>query len=59
MLSQQPFSLLAGVDGSGGSLALDSERLDEIVDLKGRPGVHHLRLESAGGGAALYAFTSG
>jgi cytochrome c biogenesis protein CcdA/thiol-disulfide isomerase/thioredoxin len=49
----------AGADVRDGTLVLDGQRLYELVDLRGNPGAHRLRLEFKGGAAALYAFTFG
>jgi hypothetical protein len=49
----------AGADVQGGGVALDTERLYRLVDLKGLPGRHRLRLEFQSDGIAVYAFTFG
>lgn len=52
-------SLLAGVDVKDGGLTLDTERLYHLIDLKGRPGEHLLRLEFLNDDISVYAFTFG
>ncbi len=49
----------AGKDVRDGVITLDSERLYEIIDLKGGIGKHILRLEFQNEGITVYAFTFG
>ncbi len=49
----------AGEDVRDGLIMVDSERLYRIIDLKGNPGSHQLRLECETDGVTVYAFTFG
>ncbi|MGE5280090.1 MAG: cytochrome c biogenesis protein DipZ [Deltaproteobacteria bacterium] len=49
----------AGADVKGGLLTLDTQRLYEIIDLKGKAGAHLLRLEFEDAGVSVFAFTFG
>lgn len=50
---------VAGVDVSNGLLILDTERLYNLIDLKGKGVSHVLRLEFLNDGISVYAFTFG
>lgn len=49
----------AGKDVQNGVITLDSERLYELIDLKGKAEKYILRLEFQNEGATVYAFTFG
>lgn len=49
----------AGTDVQNGEVAIDSDRLFNLIDLKGKTGRHILRLEFEGSGIQLSAFTFG
>ncbi|MBI2611730.1 cytochrome c biogenesis protein DipZ [Candidatus Gottesmanbacteria bacterium] len=49
----------AGVDVKVGIVTIDSDRLYNLVDLKGSPSRHILRLEFQTEGISIYAFTFG
>jgi len=49
----------AGQDVKDGVVTLDSERLYELIDLRGKASQHVLRLEFQNEGTAVYAFTFG
>lgn len=49
----------AGVDVADGKIMLDTHRLYNLVDLKGHPGPHRLRIEFPTAGTSVYAFTFG
>ena len=49
----------AGTDVKDSALSPDDERLYNLVDLRGKPGVHLLRLEFTNEGTEVYAFTFG
>ncbi len=49
----------AGVDTANGKVLLDTHRLYNLVDLKGKPGTHRLRLEFQNAGTSVYSFTFG
>jgi hypothetical protein len=49
----------AGADVANGKVLLDRHRLYNLVDLKGKPGSHRLRLEFQNAGTSVYAFTFG
>jgi len=59
LLDGKPLAEGAGVDVSGGKIMLDTHRLYNLVDLKGKPGPHRLRVEFPTAGTAVYAFTFG
>ena len=48
-----------GVDVKDGKVTLDTQRLYDLVDLKGKPGSHRLRIVFDDPGTAVYAFTFG
>lgn len=50
---------IAGSDVKDSRLVIDTERLYNLIDLKGRPGSHILRLEFQNNGISVYAFTFG
>ncbi len=50
---------VAGSDVQNGIVTIDSDRLYNLVDLKGNSGDHILRLEFQNSGIELYAFTFG
>ena len=58
-LDGKPISEGAGADVADGKILLDSHRLYNLVDLKGKPGPHRLRLEFQNAGTSVYAFTFG
>jgi cytochrome c biogenesis protein CcdA/thiol-disulfide isomerase/thioredoxin len=49
----------AGQDVKDGIVIVDSERLYELIDLRGKAGQHVLRLNFLNNGIAVYAFTFG
>lgn len=49
----------AGKDVHDGKIFLDSSRLYELIDLKGNPGKHVLRLDFGTKGTQVFAFTFG
>ncbi len=49
----------AGGDVRDGKVLLDTQRLYYLVDLKGKPGSHRLRVKFDDKGTAVYAFTFG
>lgn len=49
----------AGADVQDGVVKLDTQRLYNLIDLKGKPGNHLLKLEFQIPGTSLYAFTFG
>jgi cytochrome c biogenesis protein CcdA/thiol-disulfide isomerase/thioredoxin len=49
----------AGVDVADGKVLLDTHRLYNLVNLKGKPGPHRLRIEFENAGTSVYAFTFG
>lgn len=51
--------LSSGQDVKEGQMKLDSERLYHLIDLKGKPGSHILRLEFLSENTEVYAFTFG
>lgn len=51
--------LYSGSDVTQASVVIKEERLYELVDLKGNPGVHTLGLEFQNEGILVYAFTFG
>ncbi|MFA5038320.1 MAG: cytochrome c biogenesis protein DipZ [Candidatus Omnitrophota bacterium] len=51
--------LSAGKDVENARVELDVERLYHLIDLKGKPGSHILRLEFENDGISAYAFTFG
>jgi hypothetical protein len=59
LLDGKPAESYAGEDVKNGSIHLDSERLYRLIDLKGKPGAHRLRLEFLDDGIAVYPFTFG
>jgi cytochrome c biogenesis protein CcdA/thiol-disulfide isomerase/thioredoxin len=60
LLDGNPISSdVAGADVKNGSLTIDSDRLYNIVDLKGVTGDHILVLEFQTAGAEVYTFTFG
>jgi len=52
-------SEMSGVDVKNGVVAIDKDRLYELVDLSGKVGKHILRLEFQTSGVQVYAFTFG
>jgi hypothetical protein len=50
---------IAGADVKNGQLILDTERLYNLIDLKGRIESYLLRLEFQDEGISVYAFTFG
>jgi len=56
---QEVDAAAAGSDVKASRITIDRERLYHIIDFKGRPGVHMLRLECEGGDITFYAFTFG
>ena len=51
--------LSAGKDVKKGQVKLETQRLYHLIDLKGKPGSHILRLEFQGERTAVYAFSFG
>ena len=49
----------AGADVNDGMVAVDSDRLYNLIDLKGNPGEHVLQLHFNTGGVEAFAFTFG
>ena len=49
----------AGKDVKNGVVTIDSDRLYELIDLKGNPGKHLLKLEFQTPGTEAFAFTFG
>ena len=47
------------MDVKDGKVTLDTHRLYNLVDLKGKPGSHRLRIEFDGPETSVYAFTFG
>ncbi len=58
-LDGKPIGADGGADVTGGRVLLDSERLYNLIDLKGKPGAHRLRIEFDDEGTSVYAFTFG
>ena len=58
-LDGQPIGGEGGVDVKDGQVLLDTHRLYNLVDLKGKPGTHLLRIVFESAGSAVYAFTFG
>jgi Thioredoxin like C-terminal domain len=58
-LDGKPLVETAGADVKGSNVVLDAVRLYNLVDLKGKPGSHRLRLKFKDAGTAVYAFTFG
>lgn len=55
----KPIGVEGGVDVKDGKVLLDTHRLYNLVDLKGKPGPHRLRIVFENVGTAVYAFTFG
>jgi len=49
----------AGADVVNGVVTIDSDRLYNLIDLKGHPGAHLLRFEFQNSGTEVFAFTFG
>jgi thiol-disulfide isomerase/thioredoxin len=49
----------AGIDAGNGVITIDTDRLYNLIDLKGKPGSHVLRLEFQDAGVEVFAFTFG
>jgi thiol-disulfide isomerase/thioredoxin len=58
-LDGKPIGAEGGVDVMDGQVALDSHRLYNLVDFKGHPGSHRLRILFDNAGTSVYAFTFG
>jgi len=58
-LDGKPIDAGSGVDVENGKVVLDTHRLYNLVDLKGNPGSHRLRIEFVDPGTSVYAFTFG
>ncbi len=58
-LDGKPIGDLGGVDIQNSRVLLDTERLYNLVDLKGKGGPHLLRLEFENQATSVYAFTFG
>ena len=58
-MDAEPIGAAAGSDVKNGQTVLDAERLYRLVDLRGKPGSHRLRIEFLDDGIAVYAFTFG
>jgi thiol-disulfide isomerase/thioredoxin len=58
-LDGEPVAAAAGADVKGSDVVLDTVRLYNLIDLKGKPGSHRLRLKFLDPGTAVYAFTFG
>jgi cytochrome c biogenesis protein CcdA/thiol-disulfide isomerase/thioredoxin len=54
-----PVAAAAGADVKGSKALLDTVRLYNLIDLKGKPASHRLRLKFLDPGTAVYAFTFG
>ncbi len=49
----------AGQDVQNGAVTIDSDRLYNLIDLKGNPGNHLLKLEFESSGMEVFVFTFG
>ncbi len=58
-LDGSPIGAAAGVDVKQDKATLDTQRLYRLVDLKGKPGTHLLRIQFLNDGISAYAFTFG
>ncbi len=58
-LDGKPIGDASGTDVQNGKVLLDTQRLYNLVDLKGKPGTHRLRVEFTDPGTSVYAFTFG
>ncbi len=58
-LDGKPLGGNGGADVSDGKVTLDTHRLYNLADLKGKPGSHRLRIEFDDPGTSVYAFTFG
>jgi cytochrome c biogenesis protein CcdA/thiol-disulfide isomerase/thioredoxin len=58
-LDGKPIGDASGADVVNGKVLLDTQRLYNLVDLKGKPGTHRLRVEFVDPGTSVYAFTFG
>ncbi len=58
-LDGKPIGGAGGVDVKDGKVTLDTHRLYNLVDLKGKPGTHRLRIVFDNPGILTYAFTFG
>jgi cytochrome c biogenesis protein CcdA/thiol-disulfide isomerase/thioredoxin len=58
-LDGKPIGAEGGVDVTDGKVVLDSHRLYNLVDLKGHPASHRLRIVFENADTAVYAFTFG
>ena len=59
LLDGKPIGDASGADVVNGKVLLDTQRLYNLVDLKGKPGTHRLRVEFVDPGTSVYAFTFG
>jgi cytochrome c biogenesis protein CcdA/thiol-disulfide isomerase/thioredoxin len=58
-LDGKPIAAFGGADVERGELIVDKHRLYNLVDLKGSPGTHRLRIVFDSDGTSAYAFTFG